>query len=809
MKTKIKSLAIKGIRGVREKFPLTLSGKSILIYGDNGAGKSSLTDSFEWLYYDQIGHLSNEEIGRRKGKDALRNIFINDKEDAFVEVAYSNSKLDCTKNIDGSLTVSTSNTTAEYEKYISNSSTENLILRYRDLVLFIIASKKEKLDTLQNIIGFSDVGSFRDTLKRNAGRIKRTINAENFNNKKGAQQSIILENLETNAYSPEQFIKAANELIKPLALGITIKSFKDVAKVLKQIESKDDSKIVDEISFQTKIEEALTEFEGNIDKLNKDYKKYFDAYTELRKDPDKFNKLKLLDLLNEGVSVLEDDVVKGDYCPLCLQEKNKLQLIKQLNKRIEELEELETEKTKLEEQNEDLKEFVKSNISTIDNLLRDKNLKEKENSEILKKIQEIKTTLNILATELKKELLAKVAIIEPNKIAFDKKGIVAFADAASKKVKHLADSQKKNTKLVIYSKLLQANLAYKAYRKIERQQDILTKQQTTFENLFTDFIKRQEQALNIFLKTFSKDINDFYTIMNPKEKVDDIKLVPLKDKNDDLVGISIEYNFFDETQRQPMAYLSESHINCLGLSFFLASVMAFNKENHFFILDDVISSFDRSHRARFAKLLIDKFNEYQIILLTHEKDFFELVSSDVKTKGWNIQQITWSVEKGTGVEKASVDSKGRIMKKFEDKNTDGLGNDIRIYTEKVLKEVAINIEASVPFKYNDINEKRMAPELLDSIQRRISDKSTELKTAADIPRIKGMPMFIGNTASHDNDFQASIEDFEVMWDDIGKLIKVFYCKDCNKFISTKNVDTVKNKIRCGCKDEKLNYDWKK
>ena len=456
-----------------------------------------------------------------------------------------------------------------------------------------------------------------------------------------------------------------------------------------------------------------------------------------------------------------------------------------------------------------MKEFVKSNISTIDNLLRDKNLKEKENSEILKKIQEIKTTLNILATELKKELLAKVAIIEPNKIAFDKKGIVAFADAASKKVKHLADSQKKNTKLVIYSKLLQANLAYKAYRKIERQQDILTKQQTTFENLFTDFIKRQEQALNIFLKTFSKDINDFYTIMNPKEKVDDIKLVPLKDKNDDLVGISIEYNFFDETQRQPMAYLSESHINCLGLSFFLASVMAFNKENHFFILDDVISSFDRSHRARFAKLLIDKFNEYQIILLTHEKDFFELVSSDVKTKGWNIQQITWSVEKGTGVEKASVDSKGRIMKKFEDKNTDGLGNDIRIYTEKVLKEVAINIEASVPFKYNDINEKRMAPELLDSIQRRISDKSTELKTAADIPRIKGMPMFIGNTASHDNDFQASIEDFEVMWDDIGKLIKVFYCKDCNKFISTKNVDTVKNKIRCGCKDEKLNYDWKK
>src|SRR5204862_151542 len=145
---------------------------------DNGAGKSSLTDAFEWLYYDQIAHLSNEEIGRRKGKDALRNIFLKDKEDAFVEVTYSNSKLDCTKSIDGNLTVSVSNTKTEYEDYIGNSLTENLILRYKDLVLFIIASKKEKLDELQSIIGFSDVGNLRDILKKNAGRIKRTINAE-------------------------------------------------------------------------------------------------------------------------------------------------------------------------------------------------------------------------------------------------------------------------------------------------------------------------------------------------------------------------------------------------------------------------------------------------------------------------------------------------------------------------------------------------------------------------------------------------------------------------------------------------------
>jgi hypothetical protein len=452
---------------------------------------------------------------------------------------------------------------------------------------------------------------------------------------------------------------------------------------------------------------------------------------------------------------------------------------------------------------------VKTNATTIESLLKDKKFKEKENEEIFKKLDGIRITLDSILGELKKELLAKESILHSSKITFDKEEIQRMIESAKKNLKGLADSQKQNIKLVIYSKLLHANLAYKEYRKIDKKQNILTKQQITFENLFADFIKRQEEALTVFLKTFSKYINDFYTVMNPNEKVEGIKLDSLKDKNGDLIGITIEYRFFDETKTQPRAYLSESHINCLGLSFFLASVKAFNKENYFFILDDVISSFDRGHRARFAKLLIDKFNEYQVLLLTHEKDFFELVSSDVKSKGWNIHQITWTPEKGTGIEKGTVDTKERIKKKLDEKNTEGLGNDIRIYSEKVLKEIALNIEANVTFKYNETNEKRMAPELLDSIQNKIANKSTELKAIADISRIKGMPMFIGNTTSHHNNFQACIEDLEVMWDDIGKLIKLFYCKDCEKFISVKYLDSVRNRIRCGCRDEKLSYDWKK
>jgi recombinational DNA repair ATPase RecF len=60
---------------------LDLDNKSILIFGENGDGKSSLADAIEWFYFNGIKHLSGEEIGSRGGgRAALRNLFISDSE---------------------------------------------------------------------------------------------------------------------------------------------------------------------------------------------------------------------------------------------------------------------------------------------------------------------------------------------------------------------------------------------------------------------------------------------------------------------------------------------------------------------------------------------------------------------------------------------------------------------------------------------------------------------------------------------------------------------------------------------------------
>ena len=118
---KIKSININGIRGIRHSPPLNLNGRSALVFGENGSGKSSLTDAIEWYYTDGIDHLTSEELDSSRGRGALRNLFIPDKEDAFVAIQYSNNKLDSTKSINSSFTTSNSNNTDNFEEFINAS----------------------------------------------------------------------------------------------------------------------------------------------------------------------------------------------------------------------------------------------------------------------------------------------------------------------------------------------------------------------------------------------------------------------------------------------------------------------------------------------------------------------------------------------------------------------------------------------------------------------------------------------------------------------------------------------------------------
>ena len=60
---RIRRLEIRGFRGIRQQVPLLLEGKSVLLFGENGTGKSSFVDALEKLFTGRVSTLDGRAQG--------------------------------------------------------------------------------------------------------------------------------------------------------------------------------------------------------------------------------------------------------------------------------------------------------------------------------------------------------------------------------------------------------------------------------------------------------------------------------------------------------------------------------------------------------------------------------------------------------------------------------------------------------------------------------------------------------------------------------------------------------------------------
>ena len=60
---RIQRLDVRGFRGVRQERSLLFEGKSILLFGENGSGKSGFVDALEKLFAGRVSTLDNRAQG--------------------------------------------------------------------------------------------------------------------------------------------------------------------------------------------------------------------------------------------------------------------------------------------------------------------------------------------------------------------------------------------------------------------------------------------------------------------------------------------------------------------------------------------------------------------------------------------------------------------------------------------------------------------------------------------------------------------------------------------------------------------------
>ncbi len=805
---KVKNLEICGIRGIRKIVNLDLSpGKSVLIYGDNGSGKSSIADAFEWFYYDKVKHLTSEEIDI-KGITALRNTFLSDNQDAYFDLKYSNSKYDSTKRLflkKSKLTIEHSNASQDFKDYLSTSLKENLILRYKDLLRFILSTKAEKLEEISQIIGFSEVSKVKGIFKKAVGELKKEQKIKDYNNHISIKQRSVMEQIGQSIFDDNQYLNAIKELVAPLNLSVEIKDDAGINNVLELLKKPEDKEAVEQQLSYEKIIENLSNFKASFDNICSSYKSFYKKYQQIANDQDKLKKIGLEPLLSQGFSILEKRLYEEDRCPLCLQDKSREELIDELRKRLEELTIVKKEKEAAIDEKDTTQRFVQGAITEINNALKEKSMLLDENADLRKKVERLKEIISTALEKLQKTDISEIEQVSKPEDFIDLDATFlqdlnsSFIDKKSK----IITGKKEDQTFTVYSKVFSVRQFYDEIKSMKKASEVLTQQQQSMELIYNDFVKKQREGLCAFLESISRYMNDLYLFMNTSENVSEIELIPLG-ADDEFLGITLQFKFHGKSESPPHKYLSESHLNCLGICLFLASVKAFNKFNKFIVLDDVISSFDTNHRALFARLLVEKFNDYQIFLFTHEKDWFEIVSNMVKGKNWLIKKMRWEHEGGASIEEPLIDLKERIETKLKSSDSSELGNMIRKYLERLLKDVCFNLEVKVKFLFNEHNENRMSNELLSELKGKLKDRKCELKDQPVFDRLNAS-MFLGNRTSHDSTFTESIDDLKMFYGDVLELEGLFRCDQCNNLISKKYYDNIENTVKCSCGKRRKAY----
>lgn len=90
---------------------------------------------------------------------------------------------------------------------------------------------------------------------------------------------------------------------------------------------------------------------------------------------------------------------------------------------------------------------------------------------------------------------------------------------------------------------------------------------------------------------------------------------------------------------QPNGYLSDSQIHSVALALRMAAIKRFNISAPIIALDDIVTSYDADHRRTIAGLIATMFNDFQIIITTHDERFFNYLKDQLEEKAWHFTRI--------------------------------------------------------------------------------------------------------------------------------------------------------------------------
>ncbi len=140
---RIEQITVSWFRGAAQEAILATGSKSIVVYGENGSGKSTFTDALEYLIRDgKIEHLNHEYSGARQEK-AVRNTETPEGIPSILCVNFEGGEF-VRAEIHPDGTSSVTANPPELKTTIQGWKIQQLILRQHEVADFVHSSKGKK-----------------------------------------------------------------------------------------------------------------------------------------------------------------------------------------------------------------------------------------------------------------------------------------------------------------------------------------------------------------------------------------------------------------------------------------------------------------------------------------------------------------------------------------------------------------------------------------------------------------------------------------------------------------------------------------
>ena len=234
----------------------------------------------------------------------------------------------------------------------------------------------------------------------------------------------------------------------------------------------------------------------------------------------------------------------------------------------------------------------------------------------------------------------------------------------------------------------------------------------------------------------------------------------------------------------PSGYLSDSQVHTLALALRLAAIRMFNSEAPILVLDDVVTSYDADHRKTIVGALAKYFSKFQIVLVTHDEQFYNLLKDQLPQGRWVFKRIVEIREDFGPVLHDHLTSDEVIQAKLD--AGENAGAEIRQAEEEWLLRICREFGAKVTIRPIERAFQYERAELADSLASFLKGakiKIPQTATASNSFLASLQRGVVENQASHfsDNPYKSSsVGDDMARWKEFKNFRELFKCPSCEK-----------------------------